>query len=234
MKFKLLLTLALTASAAFLTPAWSAAPASSTVTGEVLEVKNVAPYTYLRLKTKQGESWAAVNTAALKPGMSVTLENVSVMKDFESKILKKTFPTILFGTLAGAGGPDVNPKTMADAHGGVAKATDTGPIKVAKASGPNARTVAEVVTQAAQLKDKPVKVSGKVVKYNASIMGKNWIHLQDGTGSAASNTHDVLVTSTAEAKVGEVITITGIVRNDRDLGAGYVYKVLVEDATLQR
>ena len=40
----------------------------------------------------------------------------------------------------------------------------------------NARTVAEILTKTAELKDKPVVVSGKVVKYNPGIMGKNWIH----------------------------------------------------------
>ena len=46
----------------------------------------------------------------------------------------------------------------------------------------DARTVAEVYAQRAALKDKTVTVRGKVVKSNAGIMGKNWIHLRDGTG----------------------------------------------------
>ena len=111
---------------------------------------------------------------------------------------------------------------------------DLGPIQVAKASGANARTVAEVVAQAAALKDKPVKVSGKVVKFNGDIMGKNWLHLQDGSGSAAAKTNDILVTSAAPAKVGDVVTVTGVVRKDKDFGAGYSYQVLIEDARLTR
>ena len=101
-------------------------------------------------------------------------------------------------------------------------------VKVPKATGANAYTVAEVVTKAVELKDKPVRVSGKVVKYNAAIMGKNWLHLQDGTGSASNN--DILVTSTVTAKLGDIVTVSGIVRNDRDFGAGYFYKVLIEDS----
>ena len=81
-----------------------------------------------------------------------------------------------------------------------------------------------------QLKDKPVKVNGQVVKYNAGIMGKNWIHLRDGSGTAANN--DILVTTAAPAKVGDLVTVSGVVRNDKDFGAGYSYKVLIEDATL--
>ena len=204
------------------------APVLSTVTGEVLEVKEVEVYTYLRLKTSQGEVWAAVNKAAVKKGATVTLENVSVMENFESKVLKKTFPRILFANLAGAGA------AAADPHAGMTKAANTGPVKVAKASGANAYTVAEIIAKSAQLKDKPVRLSGKVVKYNAGIMGKNWLHLQDGSGKAADNSHDILVTSSTEAKLGEVLTVTGPVRTDKDFGAGYSYKVLIEEATLQR
>ena len=41
------------------------------ITGEVLEVKDVESYTYLRLKTKDGETWAAVGTAPVKVGARI-------------------------------------------------------------------------------------------------------------------------------------------------------------------
>lgn len=200
------------------------------VSGEVLEVKDVEVYTYLRLKTRDGETWAAINRAPVKVGARVTIENPSVMKDFESKALKRTFPTIVFGSLAGTAGND-----FASAHGSAPKsaAVDTAPIKVSKASGPNARTVADIYAKASDLKDKPVVVAGKVVKFNAAIMGKNWIHLRDGTGDAAKETNDLLVTTQAAAKVGDVVTVSGVVRTNKDFGSGYTYKVLVEDATLK-
>ncbi|HEX5698566.1 MAG TPA: OB-fold nucleic acid binding domain-containing protein, partial [Rhodoferax sp.] len=185
-------------------------------------------YTYLRLKTKDGETWAAVSTAAVKKGAMVTIENPMVMNNFESKTLKKTFPTIIFGTLGGAGASQGAPAPKM----AMAPVADTTPIKVAKASGANAYTVADVVGKATQLKDKPVKVNGQVVKYNAGIMGKNWIHLRDGSGSPAKSDDDILVTTAAPAKVGDVVAVSGVVRNDKDFGAGYSYKVLIEDATL--
>ena len=114
----------------------------------------------------------------------------------------------------------------------MAPVADATPIKVAKASGANAYTVADVVGKATQLKDKPVKVNGQVVKYNAGIMGKNWIHLRDGSGTPAKSDNDILVTTAAPAKVGDLVAVSGVVRNDKDFGAGYSYKVLIEDATL--
>jgi hypothetical protein len=123
---------------------------------------------------------------------------------------------------------------MAAAHSGAAKAAFVGDVKVPKATGPDARTVAEVMTKSADLKEKTVTVRGKVVKYNPGIMGKNWIHLRDGSGSAADKTDDLLVTTMEQAKVGDVVVVKGIVRTDKDFGAGYAYKVLVEEAKLQQ
>lgn len=71
---------------------------AATVQGEVLEVRDAAPYTYLRLKTGTGETWAAVTAAPVKKGEQVTIANAMVMENFESKSLKKTFDKIVFGT----------------------------------------------------------------------------------------------------------------------------------------
>ena len=111
---------------------------------------------------------------------------------------------------------------------------DLGDIKVPKASGPDARTVAEVITKRIELKNKTVVVRGKVVKFNPEILKMNWIHLRDGSGSAADNTNDVLVTTKDKANVGDIVVVKGVVHIDKDLGMGYAYKVLVEEAKLQK
>ena len=223
------------------TSAWAAdqparvPPGFTVITGEVLEIRDVESYTYLRLKTKDGETWAAVGRAPVGQGAVVTVEKAVAMKNFQSKTLQRVFPTIYFGTLAGAAGSTRGARSeMAAAHSGLASTPAAGDSQVSKATGANARTVAEIMTKSAELKDKPVLVRGKVVKYNPGIMGKNWIHLRDGSGSEANNTNDILVTSLNYAKVGDVVTVAGIVRTNKDFGAGYAYKVMVEDATLQK
>lgn len=222
---KILLALALATTTAFAADKGEA-PAPTSVKGTVLEVKDGAGYSFLRLKTRDGETWAAVSRAPVKVGEQVTLEQVMVMKDFESKSMKRTFSTILFGKLAGAPayGHAMEPGPSA------AKAAPDN-IRVPKASGPDARTVAEILGNPAALKDKSVAVRGQVVKFNSGIMGRNWVHLRDGTGTAPDN--DLLVTSSQSAKVGDVVTAKGTVRMDKDFGAGYKYKVLVEEASLQ-
>jgi hypothetical protein len=211
-------------------PTAATPPTSTVVKGEVLEVKDVESYTYLRLKTKDGETWAAVSKTPVAKGSKVTIEDVMVMNNFESKSLKKTFQTIVFGSLAGS---YAQGRGEAMANSGNAKATDMGDVHVPKASGKNAFTVAEISTKAAELKDKTVLVAGKIVKYNPGIMGKNWIHLRDGSGSAADGTNDLLVTTMSEAKAGDIVTVNGMVRTDKDFGSGYAYKVLIEEATLR-
>jgi hypothetical protein len=219
------------------TAGWTAEPTvaspSAVVAGEVLEVRNVESYTYLRLKTVDGEIWAAVARAPVKKGARVTIENVMVMDNFESKSLKRKFDKVAFGSLGGtaAGGAG---SAMNAAHSGASRAEAVSDVRVAKASGPEARTVAEVITNSTELKDKMVQVRGKVVKFNPSIMGRNWIHLRDGSGSAANNTNDLLVTSQDQARVGDVVLVKGTVRADKDFGAGYSYKVLIEEASLRQ
>jgi len=236
---KIWLTICMMVAASITWAAEESPPHGGAVEGQVLEVTNVPQFTYLRLKTETGESWAAVVTADVKKGDTVTIENAMVMENFESKSLKRTFKKILFGNLRGANKVAATPSGTSAL--GAAFSIKLGKTPqpmiaepIAKATGANAMTVAEIVTNAAALKGKPVLVRGKVVKYNAEIMGKNWIHLQDGSGSAASGTDDILVTTTNKAGVGDVVTVKGTVNVDQDFGAGYSYKVLIEEATLQK
>lgn len=231
---KFLLSVLMLVVAPLVCAAEKPAPAPpATVTGTVMEVRDVESYTYLRLKTAEGETWAAVNKAAVKKGSKVTIDNVMVMNNFESRSLKQTFKTILFGTLAGTGAAKSG-SAIAPGHPAASGTVDTTNLRVPKATGENAWTVAEIITKSAELKDKPVVVRAKIVKYNPGIMGKNWIHLRDGTGSAAENTNDILATTTVEAKLGDIVIVKGVVRTDKDFGSGYAYKTMLEEATIQK
>jgi len=195
--------------------------------GEVLEVLSVPTYTYLRLKTRDGESWAAVQKAQVKKGDQVTLVNMQTMERFESKTLNRKFDKIVFASLAGA---EAKPPA---GHGGAAAAAK--PVgKVERAKAADAKTVAEVVAGPKALNGKSVTIRGQVVKVSNGIMGKNWIHLQDGSGSAAKGTHDIVVTTKDTTAVGDVVNASGTVRTDVNLGSGYVYAVLVEDAKIRK
>lgn len=232
-KLLVVFVMMLGAGAAWAADAPAPAPAAS-IKGKVLEVLDTESFTYLRLQTKDGETWAAVARAPVEKGAEVTIENLTMMKDFESKTLKRKFDRIVFGSVVMSGKGGAAGSDLAAIHAGVAKSTDFADVKVAKASGPDARTVAEIVTQKAALKDKTVVVRGKVVKFTAGVMGKNWVHLRDGSGSASDGTNDILATTKDEAKIGDVVLVKGVVQTNRDFGSGYSYQVLIEEATLQK
>jgi hypothetical protein len=241
---KIVFAICLFLSTAF---AWAADPhaamqgESALVEGKVLEVMNVESFTYMRLDTQQGEVWAAVIKGQVKKGDVVTLDNVSVMNDFESKTLQRKFDRILFGNLAGANHGAAKPSALGSSFSvtpprmpmAKPKLEVISDAPIAKATGANAKTVAEVVTNGSKLKGKTVAVRGRVVKYNADIMGRNWVHLQDGSGSEADATNDILVTTGSETSIGAVVTATGVVQTDKDFTAGYAYKVLIEEAKLK-
>jgi hypothetical protein len=199
------------------------------VTGEVLETRAVESYTYLRLKTKDGEVWAAVPRTEVTKGAQVTVENPMTMRNFESKALNKKFDSIVFGQLAGAGAKNLAPHPAMPAS-----AVSNAAIKVAKAAGPDARTVAEVVKGKVALRGKTVLVHAQVVKVSNAIMGKNWVHLQDGSGSGTDGTNDIVVTTKDMVAVGDVVHVKGTVRTEVDIGGGYNYAVLIEDAAVRK
>ncbi len=102
---------------------------------------------------------------------------------------------------------------------------------------PSARKVYKVgdlYKEKAALDTKKVTVKGKVVKVAGGIMGKNWFHLQDGSGDPARKTNDLAVTTTQDLPaVGKTVTATGTLHKDKDFGYGYRYEVILEDATIK-
>lgn len=124
---------------------------------------------------------------------------------------------------------DAAPPMMAG-HGSAATPTTVEPI----AAPPGGLSIAEVFAKRASLAGKDVTVRGKVVKANNQILGRNWIHLQDGSGSAADRTNDLTITSDEVVKVGDVITVTGVLGVGVEIGEGYGYDAIVEKARIVR
>jgi hypothetical protein len=221
---------------------------SNCLPGRVLQTNDVDVYTYILLQTPDGETWAAVDKAKVETGGEIAIVHATVMKDFWSRSQNRTYEWIVFGSLAKSCEAPANPDSAMAAQSemamaahraagvtvGAAVPATAGPVQVAKAEGPAGRTVAEVVADAAILADNRVAVRGRVARYTADVMGKNWIHLQDGSGSAGDGTNDILVTTFAQANIGDVVLVKGVVHTNRDFGAGYAYKVLIEEATLDR
>jgi hypothetical protein len=240
-----------------------AAPAAvRTVTGSVVETMNAANYTYLRLDTGDEKIWAATIQIDVKVGDRLVVPLEMSMRNFHAEKLGRDFPIIYFSSsvsreggapvvpvgAAPAAAPDGQAAPAAQAApagqgmpampaghppvGGAAKA----PVTVTEVipPAPGGRSVADVWAQRTALAGKPVVVRGKVVKFLAGIMGRNWIHLQDGTGNAKDGTNDITVTTEATVAAGDLVTATGILLIDKDFGSGYRYAAIVENATIAK
>jgi hypothetical protein len=198
-------------------------PPGDDVEGKVIETMNSGGYTYAHLEHDGAKVWIAGPETKLAVGTSLGKMAGTLMTDFRSNTLNRTFDRIYFvGGFPGAAPvPATGSATIATAPAGADE-------KIAAA--PNGKTVAAVWAAKDALKGKPMIVRGKVVKLNNGIMGRNWVHLRDGTG--ANGTNDLLVTTQDVAKLGDVVTATGTIATKQDFGAGYAYDVMIENATL--
>jgi hypothetical protein len=91
-------------------------------------------------------------------------------------------------------------------------------------------TVAKLLADKKAYEGKVVKIKGQVTKYNAGIMGKNWIHIQDGT--EYQDSFDLTITTDITTSMGQIVTFEGKIALDKDFGYGYVYSVLMEEGKL--
>lgn len=204
--------------------------------GTVKETMASGGYTYVLLATEQGEAWAAARQLTVAVGDEVEVAGLMPMSNFKSKTLNRTFEEIQFvsdARLVG-GSPTAPPGTQPPAgtmpagHPPITGAPATQkPGEIQKL--PGGVTVAELFSSKGDLSGKVVKFRGRVVKANRGILGKNWLHIQDGTGEPGSN--DITVTSAeGYAAPGSIVVIEGTLALDRDFGAGYTYAVIVEQA----
>lgn len=223
-------------------PAPAAAPAEKMVpiSGKVVQTISSGGYAYALVKQKNDKKiWVAIPEMKVTVGEEVSFEPGMEMTNFQSTTLKRTFDKIIFsnGPTAAKKGKDgkvakkEDPKTTKGSAGAVVAVADE-KVKVKKATGANAYTVAEIFKNKDKLKNKKVTINGKVVKVSSGIMNRNWIHIQDGSGSHQTGDNDLVVTSDAIPLVGDVITVKGIMLKDKDFGSGYKYNVMVEKAEI--
>lgn len=197
-------------------------------TGTVISAVDASGYTYVEAKIGDKKLWLAGPKTKLSKGDSITVKLGEPMRNFHSKSLKRDFAAIYFvdAYTDGASSQATLPKGHAPINGSEAitaakDLTLKKPLKRAKGG----KTISEIITGKKKLSGKKIKVRGKVTKFTPAIMGKNWIHLIDGSGDG-----DLIVTTKDQAELGQVVVIEGTVSLDKDFGYGYFYALLIEDA----
>jgi hypothetical protein len=207
----------------------------------VAETMNSGGYTYARLTAGGRDTWIAGTAFPLAAGDTVTATVDLPMEQFHSRTLNRDFARIYFVREVARNGQAVvesSGPAMMGSHattGTAAPAEPAPPALIAPVPlAPGGVTVADVWTRRTALAGKPVVIRGQIVKVSYDILGANWYHLQDGSGVVASGTHDLVVTSTAQVKAGEVVTVSGVLTTGKDFGAGYAYDAIIEQAEIKK
>ena len=219
-------------------PAPAAAPdargGTASASGTVVETMNAAGYTYVQVDTGSAKVWAAAPEFQVKVGDQVVVPEGTPMQNYHSNTLNRDFAVVYFvGSIlnSSTGGAPAHGGEMPAGHPPAAASKPPVQIDlsgVKKAEG--GVTVEEIFAGKANLAGKDVVLRGKVVKFNAQIMGKNWLHVRDGSGDAKARTNDLTITTDVPVKVGDTVLVKGKVTLDKDFGSGYKYNVIIEDA----
>ena len=192
----------------------------------VKEILNANAYTYLLVSEGEKEFWIAVPKTDVKVGKKYSYEGGMEMKNFESKDLNRTFDSVIFVEgLIDPGSPAAKEVAINPGNTITSLKLSKG-ITLAK----DAISLHDLFSGRDKLEGKTVILTGKVIKFMPEIMNKNWIHLQDGTSYKGFN--DITVTTLAKVKVDEIVTLKGTVVLNKDLGSGYKYDILIEDAVV--
>jgi len=210
--------------------------------GKILEITPVMGYKYLKVDENGTNHWVAIADAPVKIGDKIGYDKRTIMKDFKSKTLHKTFDEIIFANDVYLTQKSSGPKSMKDMlglskkdpHAGMGVGMKPQP-KEEKPSKPFVKkesyTIEEIHMWRKNLKDQNITLTGTVFKVSHGIMKRDWVHIGDGTGNEKKLTDDLVFTSpTTSIKAGDKVTATGTVAVDKDFGYGYFYPVIIEKA----
>jgi hypothetical protein len=208
------------------------------VRGTVLETMDSGSYTYVFIETENDKRWMATPQTAVKVGDKVQAFQGLPMADFESKSLNRTFDVVYFlGALENLSTPAMSEgqtgSELPAGHPGVDSAGEAPTTFTKVAELQPGQNIAYVYANKDALADQQISLRGKVVKYNANILGWNFIHIQDGSGNVADGSNDLTVTSKAATAVGETVVITGTIILNKDFGYGYSFPVMMEGAEIK-
>ena len=220
-------------------PSTSVADAHKNVVMDIhkITVKETIPgdkYLYLKVVEGDTEYWAATGKSDIKAGETYFYNEALIQNDFESKELDRVFDTIYLITqlVPESNGASLEAKKEVDAPPAEALKSNTkkGFHSSPLAGKATTLTIAELLKDPAAYEGKVVELTGTCTKVNEAILGRNWLHLKDGT----ADSQDLVMTSEDAIDPGTEITIRAIVNLNRDFGAGYSYEVLLEEGKIIR
>lgn len=194
---------------------------------EVAEVTQTSKYTYLKVKENMSERWVAVTRQEIAPGDVFYYDKALQMSNFKSKELDRTFEIIYFINQISKNPIGQSSMGAMPAHSGKVGA-QSAKVNLEKSEGE--LTVAQVFENKQTYAVEEFEIQGIVVKVNKQVMGRNWIHIQDGTND--NGNFDLTITSQDLVNVGDEVTFKGKLTLNKNFGSGYFYDVIMENGEL--
>lgn len=192
-----------------------------------VEILQAERYTYVKVVEKSDTFWIASSKMEPKKGNTYFYRGGLLKTNFESKEHNRTFDRIFLvsSIIDAAAHPGGNVGAPAEAEH-----IHTNSNEVKKIAG--ATKLDELLKAKEKFTGKVIIVSGKIVKANYGIMGKNWYHIQDGTKTAGKNA-DLTVTSAENLPIEAIVNFEGKIYLNKDFGAGYKYDIIMEEAKMK-
>lgn len=200
----------------------------------VEEILNVNSYTYLNVLEDGVKKWIVAPTVDAEIGKSYYYTGGMKMTNFESKELGRKFDAVYFvDSIISADFIDIGkgakePKLTEQATPTKKPTLEKLAITIDPIT--DGVKISELLKDKLLYANKKIKIKGEVTKFNSGIMGKNWVHFQDGT--AYQGAYDLMITTQEILAVGDVIVFEGIISLNKDFGAGYLYKIIMEEASV--
>lgn len=192
--------------------------------GVVVETLDAGGYTYLQIEDAKKKYWVAVEGVKIDKGVEVRFTEEMRVKEFKSQSLGRVFDEIIFAS-------NLQYRTKVAETGNLALIREH--VEISSYQQKGTISVKEALQKREELKGKTIAIRGRVVKASANILERNFIHLQDGTGEN-KEVGRIVFTSKELPKVGDVLTATGTVSVDKNFGSGYVYPIIVENASFTK
>ena len=202
--------------------------ATNILSGKVTDIIKVPNYTYAEVNIGKKKVWVAGPVTPLKNGDKISFSAGMPMKNFHSKSMKRDFPVVYFvgqfitanGTISG------KPTSMPSSHAQIKYKKVSKPVAGIKKVD-DGYSISEIYTDKEKLKGKSLRVRGKVTKFTAEVMGKNWIHIRD-----SSTLDDLTITTKDTVAVDDIVVVEGNLELNKDFNYGYVYPVILLDANV--
>ncbi len=191
---------------------------------KVLEVLPTERYVYLNVIENNNEFWIATRKQEVKEGETYLYKGGLLKTNFESKEHNRIFEKIYLvsNIVLDNHGLEHNHPILENPSDSDQKPNTEKKEKIEIAG---SISISELLNNKQKYAGKTIQISGECVKINPNIMGRNWIHLKDGS----RDDYDIVITTDVNVPEGHIVTFSGIVALDKDFGAGYKYDIIIEN-----